>query len=66
MFKDVLFSEWKLGYVFSWGRGFVFDSTGGEKLWIQSRLIIIDLNSRDTLNKESQIASDSLVIQTNL
>lgn len=59
MFKDVLYSEWKLGYVFGWGRGFVFDSTGGKKLWIQSRLIKIDLNSRDILNKESQIALDN-------
>lgn len=31
-FKDMLTSEWKLGYVLSWGRGFAFVYTGEEKL----------------------------------
>ena len=31
-FKDMLTSEWKPGYVLCWKRGFVFASTGEEKL----------------------------------
>ena len=39
-FKDVLTSEWKPERVLYWGRGFAFVSTGEEKLWIPSRLMI--------------------------
>ena len=37
--KVVLTSEWKERNVLCWGRGFIFVSTGEEKLWILSRLI---------------------------
>lgn len=29
-FKDMLTSEWNLGFVLHWGRGFAFVSTGKE------------------------------------
>ena len=47
-FKDVLTSELKPGYVVYWGRGFVFVSTGEEKLWISSKLIKIRFEQERT------------------
>lgn len=39
--KDILTSEWKMGNVLRWGRGFAYVSTGEEKLWVPSKLIKI-------------------------
>ena len=39
--KDILTSEWQIGNVLHWGRGFMPVSTGKEKLWIPSKLIKI-------------------------
>jgi hypothetical protein len=44
----VLTSELKPGYVVYWGRGFVFVSTGEEKLWISSKLIKIRFEQERT------------------
>jgi hypothetical protein len=42
----VITSEWKEGNVLHWGKGFVFVSTGQEKLWISSKLIKIRFEQR--------------------
>jgi hypothetical protein len=55
--KDILTSEWQIGNVLHWGRGFMPVSTGKEKLWIPSKLIKIrhdrrppeDLSDREEL-----------------
>ena len=39
--KDILTSEWKMGNVLHWGRGYAYLSTGKEKLWVPSKLIKI-------------------------
>ena len=40
-FKDVLTSEWKMGNVLRWGRGYAYVPTGKEKLWVPFKLIKI-------------------------
>ena len=37
--KDILTSEWKMGIVLHWGRGYAYVSTGKEKLWVPFKLI---------------------------
>jgi hypothetical protein len=39
--KDILTSEWKMGNVLLWERGYAFVSTGKEELWVPSLLIKI-------------------------
>ena len=48
-FRDVLTSEWKSGNVLHWGRGYIFISTGNEKLQIPSKLIKIRFYQGDLL-----------------
>ena len=49
-FKDVLTFEWEPEYVLYWGRGFAFVFMGEEKLWIQSKQIMVQFEPERPLD----------------